>query len=139
MSTAAGRKGRDLWEQVPATWATYQRLLRDRGERNRPKYTFLNRRLTIVSPRSPHERLKTRIGGLIEDICVGLRIGFLGFGETTYLKTERPRSGTEPDESYYLTNLERIKGKERVRQIESRAQDKLRRFAHEEKLDLPML
>jgi RNA polymerase sigma factor (sigma-70 family) len=29
--------------------------------------------------------------------------------------------------------------KERVRQIESRAQDKLRRFAHEEKLDLPML
>ena len=29
--------------------------------------------------------------------------------------------------------------KERVRQIESRAQDKLRRFATEEKLDLPML
>ena len=29
--------------------------------------------------------------------------------------------------------------KERVRQIESRAQDKLRRFAGEEKLDLPML
>ena len=29
--------------------------------------------------------------------------------------------------------------KERVRQIESRAQDKLRRFANEEKLDLPML
>ncbi|HEX8201775.1 MAG TPA: sigma-70 family RNA polymerase sigma factor, partial [Isosphaeraceae bacterium] len=29
--------------------------------------------------------------------------------------------------------------KERVRQIESRAQDKLRKIAHEEKLDLPML
>jgi RNA polymerase primary sigma factor len=29
--------------------------------------------------------------------------------------------------------------KERVRQIESRAQEKLRKFAHEEKLDLPML
>ena len=29
--------------------------------------------------------------------------------------------------------------KERVRQIESRAQDKLRKYAHEEKLDLPML
>ena len=29
--------------------------------------------------------------------------------------------------------------KERVRQIESRAQDKLRRFAGEDQLDLPML
>jgi Uma2 family endonuclease len=123
MSVTSSRKGHDHWHQIPATWATYRRLLRDRGERNRPKYIFLNRRLTIVSPGAPHEQLKTRMGGLIEDICVGLRIPFLAFGETTYLKSESPRSGSEPDESYYLTHIEQLRHKKKILMGEDPAPD----------------
>jgi Uma2 family endonuclease len=114
MSTTTRRMYADPWQQIPATWATYQRLLRDRGERNRPKYTYLNRRLTIVSPGAPHETLKKRVAGLIEDICVGLRVPFLAYGETTYLKEEKQRAGTEADESYYLTRLDLVRGKEHL-------------------------
>ena len=114
MSTTVKRLGRDPWQQIPASWATYQRLLRDRGERGRPKYTYFNRRLTIVSPGAPHERLKKRVGGLIEDIGVGLRIPFLAFGETTYQKPENPKAGIEPDESYYLTRLDLVRDNKRI-------------------------
>ena len=115
MSTIVKRRtSPDPWLQIPASWATYQRLLRDRGERGRPKYTYYNRWLTIVSPGAPHETLKKRVGGLIDDICVGLRIPFLPFGETTYQKPETPKAGIEPDESYYLTRLDLMRGKERI-------------------------
>jgi RNA polymerase sigma factor (sigma-70 family) len=51
------------------------------------------------------------------------------------------RYGLNGSSEHTLEQLGRELGitKERVRQIESRAQDKLRRFANEEKLDLPML
>ncbi len=51
------------------------------------------------------------------------------------------RFGLNGSSEHTLEQLGRELGitKERVRQIESRAQDKLRRFANEEKLDLPML
>lgn len=116
MATTANRQvyTLDPWQQIPASWATYQRLLRDRGERGRPKYTYYRRRLTIVSPGAPHEKLKTRVGGLIEDVCVGLRIPFFAFGGTTYQKPENPKAGIEPDESYYLTRLELMRDKDRV-------------------------
>ncbi len=114
MSTTVTHVSRDPWQQIPASWATYQRLMRDRGERGRPKYTYYQRRLTIVSPGAPRESLKSRVGGLIEDICVGLRIPFLPFGETTYQKPENPKAGIEPDESYYLTRLNLMRGKERI-------------------------
>jgi Uma2 family endonuclease len=116
MSTTARRSSFDRahYQQFPASWATYQRLLKDRGDRDRPKYTFFNGRLTIVSPGSPHETLKKRVSGLIEDICIDLRIPFLGFGSTTYLKSAKPRAGTEPDESYYLTNIDLIRAKEHI-------------------------
>ena len=108
MSTTARRSRFDRahYQQFLASWATYQRLLKDRGDRCRPKYTFFNGRLTIVTPGSPHERLKTRVAGLIEETCTDLRIPFLPFGSTTYLKSEKPRAGTEPDESYYYTLAE---------------------------------
>ena len=72
MSTAARRGTLDSWQQIPATWEAYVRLLRARGEWPAPRYTFNNRRLTIVSPGASHEALKARLCGLIEDVLVGL-------------------------------------------------------------------
>ena len=114
MSTTTATHVRDPWQQVPATWGTYLRLVRDRGGRGRPKYTFCDGRLTIVSPGFDHESLKVIVGGLIDDVLVGLRIPHRGAGETRYLKKGGGRAGTEPDLSYYLSNLARLLGKKRL-------------------------
>ena len=114
MATTTTRHVRAPWLQVPATWETYLGLLRDRGERSRPKYTFCDGRLTIVSPGAPHETIKTRVGGLIEEVLIGLRVPSLMFGSTTYLKESEPRAGKEPDESYDRTRLDLVRGKDRI-------------------------
>ena len=114
MATTATRHVRDPWLRFPATWKTYLSLLRDRGERNRPRYTFIHGKLTVVSPGASHETLKERVGGIIDDLCIALDVPFLAFGSTTFLKSQKPRSGTEPDKSYYLTRLDLVRGKEQI-------------------------
>jgi Uma2 family endonuclease len=96
---------------LPATWETYKDLLEARGERSRPKYTFVDGRLTAVSPGQNHEEIKTRLGGLIEDILVGLLIDFHASGGVTLLSARGSRAGTEGDESYYLTHIKEVRGK----------------------------
>jgi Uma2 family endonuclease len=96
--------GNDDCVEIPATWGGYLRLLADRGEKSRPRYIFLDGRLTIVSPGVPHEFYKSRLGGLIGDLLVGLRIPYRPSGSVTLLKGRRSREGTEADVSYYLTN-----------------------------------
>lgn len=115
MSTTLSRidLGSDPWVSFPASWGTYLRLHRERGDRSHPRLTFVDGRLTIVSPGTPHEFYKTRLGMLIEDMLAELMIDCIPTGSTTLLKTRKPkRTGTEPDESYYLTNLDRINVKE---------------------------
>ncbi len=118
MSTTAKKPGfgRDAHQQLPASWGTYLRLLRDRGERPFPKYTYFQGRLTIVTPGPAHEAIKSRLGGLIEDILIGLQITFKPYGQVTLLEAADVRTGTEGDECYYLTlsNIERIRGKKRL-------------------------
>jgi Uma2 family endonuclease len=101
----------DRWIEIPATWKTYRRLLDDRGERGRPRYLFLDGRLTVVSPGHHHESLKTRLTALVDEILVGLAIDFHASGEVALLSSRRPRIGAEGDAAYYLSQIDRIRGK----------------------------
>ena len=114
MSTATLPDIQDPWQQIPATWETFQDLLCARGDRSCPKYMFCDGRLTIVSPGTLHEKLKTRVGGFIEDLCVAFEIDMMAFGSTTYLDEGSKRSGSEPDESYYFTNLDQVRDNDRI-------------------------
>jgi Uma2 family endonuclease len=106
--------GFDHWVRVPATWGAYKRLLKARGERGQPRYTFVDGRLTIVTKSHTHEWIKLRIGGLIEDILVDLLIDFHPSGEVTLFKSSGSRAGNEADQSYYLTNIARIRRKKNL-------------------------
>ena len=106
--------GTDTCISIPATWELYLGLLEARGERNRPKYTFVDGRLTVVSPGMNHELVKKRLAMMIEDMLEILGIDFLPCGEVTLRKTLKSQAGTEADETYYLTNLERVDGKEKI-------------------------
>jgi Uma2 family endonuclease len=114
MSTAPTIRGTDHWFQMPATWGAYTRLLRARGERSRPRYIFVDGRLTAVSPGHPHESLSARLAGLINEILVGLSIDGHASGQVTLKKSARSREGTEADASYYLTNIDRVMGKKHL-------------------------
>lgn len=103
--------GKDRWIQIPMTWKGYLALLKARGERPFPHYVFVDGRLTIVSPSQTHESYKKRLGWMIEEILLTLEIPFSPSGSTTLLKSIKPRTGIEPDECYYLTNIKRIRGK----------------------------
>jgi Uma2 family endonuclease len=104
--------GSDEWVSFPASWWTYLRLHLERGERIRPMLTYVDGRLTIVSPGTPHELYKKRLALLIEDLLTELAIDFCATGSVTLLKTLKPkRTGKEADESYYLTNIGHVRRK----------------------------
>jgi len=109
MATATQTTAADDWVQIPATWGAYLRLLKAKGDKFWPKYTYCDGRLTIVSPSTSHEFLKMRLSGLVEDLFVGLGIDYLPSGSVTLKAGVPKRKGTEPDTSYYLTNLEQIR------------------------------
>jgi Uma2 family endonuclease len=118
MATAATKTklGGDRWVQVPATWEIYVSLSRARRGGSRPKYTYADGRLTIVSPGFSHELLKSRISWMIETALVLLAVEFLACGEVTLRRGGRKwKRGTEADASYYLTNLDKVAGKTRIR------------------------
>ena len=94
-------------------WAGYSSILRLRGDRSRPKMIYLDGDLLFMSPALPHERLKSRLGLFVIEVVVGLKIPFLVTGQTTFRRRKRA-AGVEPDESYYLANEARVRGKKEI-------------------------
>lgn len=115
--------GSDLWVQMPASWDDYLALSKTRGDHRRPRYTFIDGRLTVVSPGQPHEWIKTRLGWLIEEMFLALEIDFHATGSVTLLKSKNREAGTEADESYYLANIARVMGKKNLVMGEDPAPD----------------
>ena len=91
-------------------WAGYAAMLRLRGERSLPRMTYLDGRLSLVSPSYRHENLKKLLDYFIASALAGLGVPFLPAGSTTF-RRRRKRGGVEGDESYYIANRGRIHGK----------------------------
>lgn len=69
-----------------------------------------------MTPGPSHEAIKSRLGGLIEDILIGLQITFKPYGQVTLLEAADVRTGTEGGECYYLNaaNIDMIRRKKRL-------------------------
>lgn len=113
----------DRWVQFPATWDAYQSLCESRGEKSGPRYFYFDGRMTAVSPGVPHEGAGARLGGLIEEILVGLRIKAYPLESVTLWRSSLPRGGAEADKTYYLSNIDRIRGKKKLVMGEDPAPD----------------
>jgi Uma2 family endonuclease len=94
-------------------WKGYSTLLRLRGERAVPKIVYLDGTVWFISPSFPHERLKNRLGHFVAEIVVGLAIPCVMAGSTT-LRRRAKRGGVEGDQTYYLANEERVRGKDKI-------------------------
>ncbi len=94
-------------------WKGYSSLLRLRGELPAPKIVYLDGTVWLMSPSFPHERLKNRLGQFVTEVVVGLAIPCIMAGSTT-LRRRVKRGGVEGDQTYYLANAERIRGKAKI-------------------------
>jgi Uma2 family endonuclease len=94
-------------------WEGYSELLRLRGDRSHPRILYLDGTVWLMSPSFPHERLQKRLGWVVEAIVVELEIHFVPAGSTTF-RSRRARGGVEGDQTYYLANEKRIRGKDNI-------------------------
>jgi Uma2 family endonuclease len=94
-------------------WEGYSKLLKIRGERSVPRMIYLDGSLLLKSPSFSHERLKKLLGAFVLVLAEELDIPLIMAGSTTFRRRAK-RGGVEGDEVYYLTNLDRIRGKKKI-------------------------
>jgi len=92
------------------SWSTYEALLADL-EHGGVRLTYDHGRLEIVSPSRQHERFKRLIGRMVEAVTEELQIPIMSTSSWT-LKSELKRRGLEADESYYVANEPKVRGRE---------------------------
>jgi Uma2 family endonuclease len=93
-------------------WEFYEALLRRIGDRH-VFITFDQGRLELMSPSWKHGTRSRRIAMLITILAEELDIPIQGGGSTTF-RREDVQGGLEPDQCFYVQNVERIRGKEEI-------------------------
>ena len=91
-------------------WETYQSLLLDLAENPSKKLTYDQGTLEIITPLPEYEINKGFLGRLVQTTTevLGLEISSLC---STTLSRKDLQKGVEPDECYYITNEELVRGK----------------------------
>ena len=105
--------GDQLVELAGTDWKGYLTLLRLRGERSKPRIVYLDGKVLFMSPSYLHERLAERLGLLVVEVAVGLKIRFISSGHTTFRRAKK-KGGVEGDKSFYFENAQKIRGQDRI-------------------------
>jgi Uma2 family endonuclease len=102
------------------SWETYETLLEELSDR-RLRLTYNRGMLEIMAPSPEHELSKTLIGRFVETLAEESEVPIYPLGSTTF---KRPRlSGAEPDECFYIYNIDAVRGKKRLDLNEDPAPD----------------
>lgn len=95
------------------SWATFERLLRERGEAPVPRFCYDEGTLEIMSPHMQHEKSDRIFDAMILVLAEELTLEFQPVGSMTCKRRDLDR-GLEPDCSYYVQNEQRVRGKDKV-------------------------
>jgi Uma2 family endonuclease len=102
------------------SWQTYETLLEELSDR-RLRLTYNRGNLEIMAPSPEHEFSKKVMGRFVETLAEESAIQIYPLGSTTF---KRPKlSGAEPDECFYLSNIDAVRGKKRLDLAEDPAPD----------------
>lgn len=96
-----------------ASWATYERLMDERGESRVPRFAYDRGELEIMSPQAEHESISYTAALLIEVLAEEMDVDAYGLGSTTFQREDLER-GFEPDQCFYIESWEPVRGKERL-------------------------
>jgi Uma2 family endonuclease len=114
MSTIAPPKSSPPFQEhvyLPGiSFATYDALVTEVGERRNLRFTYHHGEMEIMSPSQFHERAKTLFGQMIEALTEELGIPRMSCGSTTF-KDELRDCGLEPDECYYIQHESDVRGR----------------------------
>ena len=101
----------ELGDYVPAadqrvvmhgvSWEGYEALLALRGARRRPRMTYLDGAVELMTTSEHHERIRFLLGRLLERYAIALGLNLVAYGQTTY-QEKRRRVGLEADECYVV-------------------------------------
>jgi Uma2 family endonuclease len=103
--------GRVLLRNV--SWETYERLMDEREERRVPRFFYDRGVMEILSPSKEHETVARVVALLVELIAAEIDLDVESAGSTTFRREDLAR-GFEPDECFYFTNIEAVRGKRDV-------------------------
>jgi len=92
------------------SYATYDALVTEVGDRRNLRFTYDHGRMEIMSPTQDHERAKRLIGRMVEALTEELGIPVMSCGSTTF-KDEIRDCGLELDECYYIQHESAVRGK----------------------------
>ena len=82
-------------------WSGYETLLALRGEKRRPRMTYLDGAVALMPISKHHERIRFVLGRLLEIYMLELGVRFSGYGQTTY-QARGANAGFEADECYVI-------------------------------------
>ena len=93
------------------SWQTYETLLEELSDR-RLRLTYNRGHLEMMASSPEHERFKKVAGRFVETMAEELELRIEPLGSTTF---KRPKlSGAEPDECFYIDNIDAVQGKKRL-------------------------
>lgn len=113
MSVVTKRPSVDRVILHDVSWETYESLLKDFENKSSPRLAFDRGVLEIMSPYSEHEICNRTLASIVEIVLEEFDIDFEHTGSTTF-KREVLKRGFEPDSSFYIQNVERIRNKKRI-------------------------
>jgi Uma2 family endonuclease len=83
------------------SWERYEALLAVRGANRRPRMTYLDGAVELMTTSEHHERVRFLLGRLLERYAIALGVNLVAYGQTTF-KARLRGSGLEADEAYAI-------------------------------------
>lgn len=83
------------------TWATFERLLADRGDSAAPRFAYDQGTVELTMPSPEHERLKGALTQIVDAIAFARDLHYQNLASTTLIRPALDR-GFEPDACFYV-------------------------------------
>jgi len=95
------------------SWTTYESLLKDLDDHRGPRLAYDRGILEIMSPFIEHENINWILASIVDLTLAEMDVDSQNVGMTTF-KKEAEKRGFEADSSFYIRNVDRIRGKKRL-------------------------
>jgi Uma2 family endonuclease len=91
------------------SWATYESMLADLGDRRPIRLAYATGILEITMPSRRHEIINRVLARIIATLTEELELGLVDLGSTTFNRSDLAQ-GIEPDSCFYIQNAAQIQG-----------------------------
>ena len=89
------------------TWATFERLLADRGDHASVRIAYDQGTMELTMPSAEHETVKQFLVLIVDAIALARDLHLLNVGSTTFTRADLAR-GFEPDACFYIQHVEAL-------------------------------